>query len=104
MSTQDELRRLARAWRRSQELERRRMAELAAGIARAMGEMSEAEIVRVTGVNRVTVRKAMGKDGHSLPLAAQSDSPQAHEATRRIDRQRERAESYRHEQPSQEAV
>ena len=62
MTTETELRKLANAWRRAQRTERERMAALSEAINRAAAEMSEAEIVRVTGVNRVTVRKAMGKD------------------------------------------
>lgn len=38
------------------------MAELSDAIKAAAVDMTEAEIVRATDINRVTVRKAMGKD------------------------------------------
>lgn len=57
-----ELRAYADAWRAARDAERARMAELSAAIAAAASDMTEAEIVRATDINRVTVRKAMGKD------------------------------------------
>lgn len=66
---QRELRKLADSWRRARERERERAAELYAAIHEASHEMSEADIVRTTGINRVTVRKAMGKDQHQRPLS-----------------------------------
>ena len=52
------------------------MSELTIQIVRAARSMSEAEIVRATGINRVTIRKAMGKDQGSSPSSPSSpDSP-----------------------------
>ena len=59
---QRDLYQLAWSWRQAQRRERERMAELRAAIQLAALTMSEAEIVRATQINRVTVRRAMGKD------------------------------------------
>ena len=51
---------LADEWRAARERERAAMAALTGAILYAAGEMSQAEIVTATQVNRMTVRKALG--------------------------------------------
>ena len=52
---------LADEWRAARERERAAMAARTGAIMYAAGEMSQAEIVTATRVNRMTVRKALGK-------------------------------------------
>ena len=51
---------LADEWRAARERERAAMAALTGAILYASGEMSQAEIVTATQVNRMTIRKALG--------------------------------------------
>jgi hypothetical protein len=58
----EELAKLAKSWRSAKARERQAMQELSRAIERAAQEGArEAEIVRLTDINRRTVRKAMGK-------------------------------------------
>ena len=52
---------LADQWRAARERERAAMAALTGAILYASGEMSQADIVAATRVNRMTIRKALGK-------------------------------------------
>lgn len=52
---------LADQWRARREAERAAMAALTGAILYASGEMSQADIVATTRVNRMTIRKALGK-------------------------------------------
>lgn len=52
---------LADQWRAARERERVAMAALTGAIMYAAGEMCQAEIVTATRVNRMTIRKALGK-------------------------------------------
>ena len=51
---------LADQWRAARERERVAMAELTGAILYASGEMTQADIVATTRVNRMTIRKALG--------------------------------------------
>ena len=51
---------LADQWRAARERERAAMAALTGAILYASGEMSQSEIVSVTHVNRMTIRRALG--------------------------------------------
>ena len=51
---------LADQWRAARERERAAMAALTGAILYASGEMSQADIVAATRVNRMTIRKALG--------------------------------------------
>ena len=51
---------LADEWRAARERERAAMAALTGAILYASGEMSQADIVATTRVNRMTIRKALG--------------------------------------------
>ena len=52
---------LADEWRAARERERAAMAALTGAIIYSAGEMTEAQIVTATGVNRMTILKALGK-------------------------------------------
>lgn len=57
-----ELQRAADAWRKAKRSERAAAEQLHKAIRRAVSDgMSEAEVARVAGVNRMTVRRALGK-------------------------------------------
>ena len=51
---------LADEWRAARERERAAMAAMTGAIMYAAGEMSQAEIVTATHVNRMTIRRALG--------------------------------------------
>lgn len=65
-SSGEDLDELASKWRAAREKERDLWVALKAAIAQAAREgVPEVQLVRRTGISRVTVRKAMGKDTSS---------------------------------------
>jgi len=68
-SPKSELAELADDWREARDEERARWLNLKRAIAQAARNgVPEVQLVRETGVSRVTVRKAMGKDGGSAAV------------------------------------
>lgn len=57
----DSLEGLAAAYARARQAEREAMAQLTGAIIAASDHMSEVAIHKITGINRMTVRKALGK-------------------------------------------
>lgn len=51
----------AAAWTRARQAEREAMAALTGAIIAASATTSEVDISRITGINRMTIRKALGK-------------------------------------------
>ena len=61
--------RAAIAWREAKKSERDRMTELDAAIMEASESgVSEMQIVSITGINRLTVRRALGKPRKAKPV------------------------------------